>query len=59
MKKKSKKNKMLGHLQAMYIWASLALDCPEFGLTDAMYKSMAEWTKELIEWVMDGQHENK
>ena len=49
----------ISHLQIMYVWASLALDCPEFGMTDAMYKSMAEWTKELIEWVMDGQHENK
>lgn len=47
----------ISHLQIMHIWASFALGHPEFGLTDAMYKSMAEWTKELIEWMKEGQHE--
>lgn len=48
----------ISHLQIMNVWASFAREHPEFSLTDAMLKSMEEWTDEIIKWLKEGQHDN-
>jgi len=53
-----KKDDVISHLQIINIWASFALEHPEFCLTDSMLKSIDNWTKEIIKW-MEGQHDHR
>ena len=52
------REELLRNIKIMHVWASFAVEHHDFALTDAMLKSMEIWTKELIEWMKEGQHDH-
>ena len=53
---KDKREQAINHQRVIHVWASYAIEHPDFGLTGPMLEDVVAWTDEAIE-IMEADDE--